>query len=145
MSEVLIRTLDELDIGAIVTIDEKISGKYRPDEWEGRVGYYVRRDPEAQVVAEIDGEVVGFMLAEVRSGEFGLEEATGWIEVLGVDPECRGRAVGRKMAESLLDTFRTRGVGRVHTLVDDDMNEIASFFSSLGFKPGTLRPFVLSL
>ncbi len=145
MSEVHIRPLDELDIGAIVAINEKISGKYRPDEWEGRVGYYVRRDPEAQVVAELDGEVVGFMLAEVRSGEFGLEEAAGWIEVLGVDPECRGRAVGRKMAESLLATFRDRGVSKVHTLIDDDMEEIALFFSSLGFEPGSLRPFVLSL
>ncbi|HSN86202.1 MAG TPA: hypothetical protein VL025_05555, partial [Thermoanaerobaculia bacterium] len=73
-----IRTVDELDISAIVSIDEKISGKYRPEVWERRIGYYLRRDPEASVAAEVDGKVVGFMLGEVRSGEFGLEEPTGW-------------------------------------------------------------------
>ncbi len=45
-------------------------------------------------------EVVGFMLGEVRSGEFGLEEPTGWIEVLGVDPAYRGKAIGQQMAEA---------------------------------------------
>ena len=90
-TRVRIRPLDEMDIGAIVGIDEKITGRYRPEVWERRIGYYLRRDPEASVVAEADGRVVGFMLGEVRSGEFGLEEPTGWIEVLGVDPGIRGR------------------------------------------------------
>ena len=74
------------------------AASYRPEVWERRIGYYLRRDPEASVVAEADGKVVGFMLGEVRSGEFGLEEPTGWIEVLGVDPGAPRQAVGRRMA-----------------------------------------------
>ena len=81
-----IRPLDELDIGAIVRIDERITGKYRPEVWEQRVGYYLRRDPEASRVAEVDGKVVGFMLGDVRAGEFGLEQPSGWIERFGIDP-----------------------------------------------------------
>src|SRR4028118_2200543 len=104
-----IRPLDEMDISAIVGIDEKIGGAYRPEVWERRIGYYMRRDPETSVVAEVDGRVVGFMLGEVRSGEFGLEEPTGWIEVLGVDPEHRGRALGRPLAEGPSPYFRERG------------------------------------
>src|SRR5882762_805736 len=57
-----IRPLDELDISAIVRIDERIGGIYRPDIWEQRVGFYLRRDPGASQVAEADGKVVGFML-----------------------------------------------------------------------------------
>ena len=75
-----IRPLTELDIGSVVRIDEKLLGRYRPAVWEGRVGYYLRRDPEASRVAEVGGRVVGFMLGEVRGGEFGQEEPTGWIE-----------------------------------------------------------------
>ncbi|HVR99309.1 MAG TPA: GNAT family N-acetyltransferase [Thermoanaerobaculia bacterium] len=144
-SQIRVRPLDELDISAIVAIDEKISGRYRPEVWERRIGYYLRRDPDAPVVAEADGEVVGFMLGEVRSGEFGLEEPTGWIEVLGVDPGYRGRSVGRRMAEAMLEHFREQGARSVRTLVDEEMGELHGFFTSLGFEPATLRPFVRPL
>ncbi len=144
-SEIRVRPLDELDISAIVAIDEKISGRYRPEVWERRIGYYIRRDPDAPVVAEADGEVVGFMLGEVRSGEFGLEEPTGWIEVLGVDPGHRGRSIGRRMAEAMLEHFRGQGARSVRTLVDEEMGELHGFFTSLGFEPATLRPFVRPL
>ncbi len=140
-SQVSIRPLDELDISAIVSIDEKIAGSYRPEVWERRIGYYLRRDPETSVVAELDGRVVGFMLGEVRSGEFGLEEPTGWIEVLGVDPDIRGRAVGRRMAATLLEHFRERGARIVRTLVDEASEELSGFFGSLGFEPSSLRAF----
>ena len=144
-TEVRVRPAYEMDISAIVAIDEKIGGKYRPEVWERRVGYYLRRDPEASVVAEADGRVVGFMLGEVRSGEFGIEEPTGWVEHLGVDPGFRGKAVGRQMLDAMLEHFRRRGARSVQTLVDEEMGEILSFFSALGFQPSTLRPFVRPL
>ncbi len=143
--DVQVRQLDTVDIGAVTAIDEKITGRYRPDEWERRIGYYLRRDPDAALVAESDGEVVGFMLGEVRSGEFGLEEPTGWIEVLGVDPERQGGAIGRRLAEALLEHFRTLGATTVRTLVDETMDDVAGFFASLGFEPAPLRPFVKPL
>jgi ribosomal protein S18 acetylase RimI-like enzyme len=140
-----IRPLEDIDITPIVSIDEKIGGHYRPEVWERQIGYYLRRDPEGSVVAELGGEVVGFMLGEVRSGEFGLEEPTGWIEVLGVDPAHRGRAIGRQMAETLLAHFRELGAHSVRTLVDEGAEELCAFFASLGFEPSTLRPFVKPL
>ena len=131
-AEVRIRPLEDFDLGGIVALDEKISGEYRPDVWESRLTYYMRRDPEGSVVAESDGRVVGFMLGEVRSGEFGLEEPTGWIEVLGVDPEARGQAIGRQLADRLLDHFRGRGATSVRTLVDEStMDGIGKFFAAL--------------
>lgn len=144
--DLTIRPLDELDVTGIAAIDEKIGGAYRPEVWEGRCGYYIRRDPEGSFVAEAGGaggdqRIVGFMLGEVRSGEFGLEEPTGWIEVLGVDPDYRGRAVGRRLADAMLGRFRSRGATRVQTLVDEEREDIRSFFASLGFEPSTLRPF----
>ena len=111
-AEVRVRPLQDYDLGGIVALDEKISGEYRPKVWETRLSYYMRRDPDGSVVAESGGKVVGFMLGEVRSGEFGLEEPTGWIEVLGVDPESRGQAVGRQLADRMLDHFRQLGMLR---------------------------------
>lgn len=140
-AEVRIRPLQDTDLGDITGLDEKIGGHYRPDVWELRLGYYMRRDPDASLVADLEGRVVGFMLGEVRSGEFGLEQPTGWIEVMGVDPEARGRAVGRRLAEAMLDYFRSRGATTVRTLVDREMEGIAQFFTALGFEPAGLTPF----
>jgi ribosomal protein S18 acetylase RimI-like enzyme len=82
----------------------------------------------------------------VRSGEFGLEHPTGWIEVLGVDPDARGKAIGRRMAEAMLDHFRELGATEVRTLVDtEQMGDIAGFFRSLGFEPAPLVPLVRQL
>jgi ribosomal protein S18 acetylase RimI-like enzyme len=137
--------LEDTDLGGITALDEKIGGSYRPAVWERRIGYYMRRDPEAQVVAEAAGKIVGFMLGEVRSGEFGLEEATGWIEVLGVDPEFRGQSVGRRLADHMLSYFEQRDVKIVRTLVDETMGDIAAFFSRLGFEAAPIRSFVKQL
>ncbi len=142
-AEVRIRPLEDFDLGGIVALDEKISGEYRPEVWETRLGYYMRRDPEGSVVAELDGRVVGFMLGEVRSGEFGLEEPTGWIEVLGVDPDARGKAIGRRLADQLLSHFQELGATSVRTLVDEStMDGIAGFFAALDFEPSSVKSFV---
>ncbi|MFQ5914511.1 MAG: GNAT family N-acetyltransferase [Nitrospinota bacterium] len=137
---VKIRPLEELDIGSLAKIDEKVSRAYRPEEWERRAIYYIRRDPETSQVAEVDGAVVGFMLGEIRSGEFGLEEPTGWIEVMGIDPAYQGQAIGRKLAEAMFDHFRARGAKSVRTLVSSQSEEIIAFFKALGFTPSPIQP-----
>ena len=144
-TEVRIRPVQELDIEEIASIDEKIGGRYRPEVWEKRLFYYLRRDPEGSFVATADGKVVGFMLGEVRAGEFGMEEPTGWVEVLGVDPGFQGRAVGRQLAAAMLERFRAQGACAVHTLVDDAMPQIEKFFRAIGFEAAPVKALALRL
>jgi ribosomal protein S18 acetylase RimI-like enzyme len=144
--EIILRPVSELDIEAVCAIDERISGADRPAEWERRIGYYIRRDPELSLVAVEDGRVVGFMLGEVRAGEFGLEEPSGWIEVLGVDPACQGRSVGRKLLDGMLAGFRARGAKTVRTLVNENgQRELLRFFEGGGFRPTPIRTLELDL
>ncbi len=125
--------MTELDVDGIVRINEKITGKYQPKVWEERVAYYLRRDAESSQVAELDGKVVGFMMGEVRGGEFGLEEPTGWVEFFGVDPQARGRDIGRQLIEALLAHFRASGAQVARTIVARRDEEIASFLRAMGF------------
>jgi len=140
-----IRPLDELDIGSIVRIDESISGSYRAEFWEQRVGYYLRRDPGASQVAEVDGRVVGFMLGELRAGEFGLEEPSGWIERFGIDPDQRGRDLGKQMFEAMRRHFRSEGALTVRTLVDQRDAAVSGFLGALGFAPSPLQALEMKL
>ncbi|MBI1799317.1 MAG: GNAT family N-acetyltransferase [Candidatus Eisenbacteria bacterium] len=132
-----IRPLDELDIGSIVRIDERVGGTYRPDYWEGRVMFYLRRDPQASQVAVSDGKVVGFMLADVRAGEFGLEEPSGWIERFGIDPDYRGRDIGRALFQAIAAHFRAMGVAKIRTLAIQS-DAVSGFLTKLGFAPAPL-------
>jgi ribosomal protein S18 acetylase RimI-like enzyme len=141
VSDVRIRPLTELDIEAVTRIDERVSGRYRPDVWEQRVGYYLRRDPESSQVAESDGAVVGFMLGEVRGGEFGLEEPTGWVEFFGVDPAARGRDIGRGLLDALLAHFRHRDAHIARTIVAQSDREIAGFIAAMGFTEAPLTAY----
>ena len=144
-SGVRVRPLDELDIGAIVRIDERITGIYRPEVWERRVGYYIRRDPGASQVAEVDGTVVGFMLGDLRAGEFGLEEPSGWIERFGIHPDHRGRDLGRKMFEALKAHFQANGAVTIRTLADRKEAGVAGFLDALGFAPAPLEALEIRL
>jgi ribosomal protein S18 acetylase RimI-like enzyme len=141
----VVRPLTELDIEGITRIDELVSGRYRPEFWEARVGYYLRRDPEACRVAEAGGTVVGFMLADVRGGEFGLEETSAWIERFGVDPRARGQGIGRKLFDSLAEHFRAAGVTCLRTLSDREQAEADGFLRSVGFQPSPLAALEMRL
>jgi ribosomal protein S18 acetylase RimI-like enzyme len=142
---VRIRPLDELDITGIARIDERISGIYRPEVWETRVMYYTRRDPGASQVAEVGGKVVGFMLGDLRAGEFGLDEPSGWIERFGIDPDHRGQDLGRRMFEAVRAHFLASGAKSVRTLVDTNEAGLAGFLKAIGFTNAPLQALEIRL
>jgi len=133
-----IRSLNELDIARIVSIDERLTGVYRPEVWERRIMYYIRRNPDLSQVAEMGGKVVGFMLSDLRGGEFGLEETSGWIERFGVDPDFQGRSIGRKLFDAVVEQLKTQGATTLRTLVEKNDSELAAFLRAVGFKDAPL-------
>ena len=140
-----IRPLSDLDISRVVAIDERLTGIYRPEVWERRVGYYIRRDSEACPVAEVDGKLVGFMFADVRGGEFGLEETSGWIERFGVDPDYQGRSIGRRLFESVVRHMRERGATVLRTIVGQKDEDLGSFLRAVGFQNSPLTALEMPL
>jgi ribosomal protein S18 acetylase RimI-like enzyme len=136
--QVRIRPLSEIDISRVIAIDERLTGVYRPEVWERRVGYYIRRDADGCPVAEVDGKVVGFMFTDLRGGEFGLEEVSGWIERFGVDPDYQGRSIGRRLFEAAQAHLTSRGATVLRTLVEQKDQDLASFLRAVGFRNSPL-------
>lgn len=102
-------------------------------------------DPELSLGAELDGELVGFILGEVHLWEFGGGGSTGWINVLSVDPRRQHQGIGRRLGQDLLSRFRTRGVRRIRTLVDSYAGELIAYFRSLGFQIVNILPLELQM
>jgi len=135
-----IRMLGMDDLEDILRIEEKIERELdlktteRMEHLKKTAIYHLQQDdPLLNLGAEIDGKLVGFVFAEVRLWEFGRGEKTGWIKVLGVDPEYQGRGIGRKLGETLLGHFKRKNINKVRTLVDWYEGDLISYFKSLGF------------
>jgi ribosomal protein S18 acetylase RimI-like enzyme/biotin operon repressor len=135
-----IRMLEMADLDDILKIEEKIEREItlekseRMDLLKKTAIYHLQQDePLLNLGAAVDGKLVGFMFAEIRHWEFGRGEKTGWIKVLGVDPEYQGRGIGRKLGETMLDHFRRKNITKVRTLVDWYEGDLISYFRSLGF------------
>jgi predicted N-acetyltransferase YhbS len=133
---VAVRDLRGSDLAAIVKIDRASTGRPRAEYYESKVRAAVGEPRlRTSLVAEIDGCVVGFLLARVWYGEFGHAEPAAVIDSVGVDPRFRGKHVGAALLRQLEMNLRGLRVERVETQVDWDQLDLLGFLAKSGFRP----------
>jgi ribosomal protein S18 acetylase RimI-like enzyme len=153
LENIKIRVLSENDLDAVVRIDKKILGKERRDFWKRKMAY-ADIYPRPALAAEVNGEVVGFILGYVSGWEFGVPDSVGWIDTLGVDPDYQRRGIGRLLFDELIKVFkhsgieetpeekkakrRIQGVNVVYTLVNWSRWDLLQFYHAMGFKKGEM-------
>lgn len=131
-----VRTMQEADLGAIVEIDATATGRRRPRYFELMVERALKEASfQVSLVAEEGGEVVGFLLATLYYGEYGVVEPSASIDAIGVHPGRRGRHVGRALMRQLRLNLGALRIERVRTEVSWDDFELLAFFKSDGFRP----------
>ncbi|MCP4329684.1 MAG: GNAT family N-acetyltransferase [Alphaproteobacteria bacterium] len=134
-----VRSLVPGDLDALVRIDHKITGRDRRP-------YYIRKLAETldesgirlSLVAEIDDHPVGFVMANVDYGEFGVTQREAVIHTIGVDPDYAHRHVGTALLSQLLANLATLRVDTVMTEVDWNGREtsgLLAFLRHCGFVP----------
>jgi GNAT superfamily N-acetyltransferase len=97
------------------------------DEWRALFIDPPGSDPELQVVAWQDGEVVGCAICRVFTGD------TGWILQLGVARPARGRGLGRALLGTAADRLAAAGVLEVGLSVDATNAAALSLYQAAGF------------
>ena len=98
------------------------------DEWEV-IGLY-NTDPEYCLVAEIDGQLAGFVLGTVISKASWMY---GYIMWLGVSPKCQRRGVGDKLVDKLVERMIEDGVRFMMADTDPANTPAVKFFPRKGF------------
>lgn len=96
-----------------------------------RLQYLQKRPTALFVVAESDAKVVGEGIALIRRHKSGL--LTGRIYSLAVDDSCRGRKIGRRLLESMMDGLARRGVKRVFLEVEQENDGAIRLYENSGF------------
>jgi ribosomal protein S18 acetylase RimI-like enzyme len=131
-----IRPLTIGDLDAIVEIDRRVLGMVRRDFWRNKIELPNPRYPLSGLVAELEGEVIGFIVGEVSGWEFGIPETVGWISTIGVDPNYQHKGVARKLGQEFIKNLKAIGVSVVYTLVNWSDWDLLKFFRAMGFTRG---------
>ena len=133
---VLVRTMREADLEAVVTIDAMAAGRRRPRYFELMIQRAVKQTGvQISLVAELEGRVVGFLIGSLYYGEYGVMEPTASIDAVGVDPRSRGRHVGKAMMRQLRLNLGALHITTLRTEVAWDDFDLLAFFKSEGFVP----------
>jgi ribosomal protein S18 acetylase RimI-like enzyme len=127
-----IRELLASDTEDIANIYASIIRKPVDKDFKALIEKHARSENDICFVAELNGQVIGFMISYILTFGFGIEKSA-WIATLGVDPEFMGQGIGERLAREIFKLYKTMGISRVYTSVQWDSTDLLSFFKTLGF------------
>jgi ribosomal protein S18 acetylase RimI-like enzyme len=133
---VLVRSMREEDLAAIVAIDAVASGRRRPRYFEVMLHRAITQaGVQISLVAEVEKRVVGFVIGSLYYGEYGVVEPSASIDAISVNPDDRGKRVGRALMHQLRLNLAALGITTLRTEVSWDHFELLAFFQHQGFRP----------
>jgi ribosomal protein S18 acetylase RimI-like enzyme len=132
LKDIVIRRLQAHDADDIIRIREAITKEFSSEEHRNVIAHEAEKEDRVGFVAEHNNRVVGYMIAYIVYGGFGLEKSA-WIGVFGVEPKYMGSGIGKRLAKEVFDVIEDRGIKSMFTSVRWDSTDLLSFFKSLGF------------
>jgi GNAT superfamily N-acetyltransferase len=131
-----VRSLTEADYPFIVSIDRKVMRRDRSSYYKRKISEVTKESGvRVSLVAEIDSQFAGFVMARTEYGEFGRAQATAILDTIGVDPAYARHNVGRALLSQLLTNLSSLGVEKVQTQVAWNSFELVQFLTRCGFAP----------
>jgi ribosomal protein S18 acetylase RimI-like enzyme len=135
---VLVRTMRQDDLNAIVAIDAAASGRRRPRYFELMLQRSITQAGlQISLVAEADKRVVGFVIGSLYYGEYGVAEPSASIDAISVDAHIRGKNVGKALMRQLHLNLGALRITTLRTEVSWDDFGLLGFFRRQGFKPSS--------
>jgi ribosomal protein S18 acetylase RimI-like enzyme len=135
-----IRPARATDLAQIIALDAEVTGLPKHHYWRNLFARDVRRQraPPFFLVAaegESDASVLGFILGEVRTWEFGSIPC-GWVYAVSVHPSARQRGLGAALLDAIALKFRQSGVSKLRTMVAWDNRLLLLYFRAAGMTTG---------
>lgn len=132
--QVPVRSMAEADLPALIQLDRKITGRDRTPYYQRKAAEVLHQSGvRVSLVAEVDRQFAGFVMARVDLGEFGRTEPTAVMDTIGVHPAFAGKSVGRALLRQLLLNLGSLRVERVVTQAEWDHFDLLRFLARTGF------------
>lgn len=135
--KLIIRVMREDDLDPIVEIDAQVLGQRRPEYYRRKCTLALDDTQQlvTSLVAEYEGQVVGFIMGNVYLGEFGIPETTASLDTIGVHPDYQEQGIATQLMGEFITHARAAGVDTVYTLVNWNDWGLLRFFEAVGFAP----------
>lgn len=132
-----IRVMRESDLQAIIDIDAKVTGTSRVEYYERKVASMLDKKGSiaTSLIADDGDKVIGFIMGNIYTGEFGIPQTTASLDTIGVDPDHSSQGIGTLLLEEFIRHVGAAGVKDIQTLVDWDNIQLMKFFNRSGFIP----------
>jgi len=135
--------MEHEDIDSILAIDRKITGVRRAVTYTELITGDLGGVLALSIVAEVDGEVHGFILA--RRAYIGEPTEVGLIQMLGVDPDYQHQGIATKMVNTFLDTCHSKNLNAVRIMINERDSQLEGLFEHLGFRRGEFIDYTKTL
>lgn len=104
---------------------------------EEGLAYYLRSPRVVSLVAEADGEIIGWAVTLLRRHPRGTSAR---LYSLAVDASWRNRGVGERLARHMLEQLESIGIYRCRLEVREDNGPAIRLYESLGFRSVRFLP-----
>ena len=105
------------------------------EQTEARYRSALEGSDAIHLLAELAGRLVGMAFAEVLVPSSMSDERAAELSNVTVDPDVRGRGIGRALVTEVAAWARERGVRLVVLKTYSQNEEALRFWSALGFRP----------
>ena len=136
LDAVICRSLQPEDMPMLIRIDKKVTGQDHSAYYERKVNEVLNESGiRVSLVGELDGQVVGFIMARVDYGEYDRTEPIAVLDTIGIHPDFSNKNVGSALLAQLLGNLATLRLDKIRTQVDADHFDVLSFLMKNGFYP----------
>jgi GNAT superfamily N-acetyltransferase len=130
VDEIAIRSMASADVAAASSLADQLGYRKTPQAIER----WLANKPDSQLalVAETDGEVVGWLEAH----DLELMQYPRFLEIGGlvVAEHMRGRGIGKRLIEAVVDWGRQRGHTEIRVRSNVIRDQAHGFYEGLGFE-----------
>ena len=99
------------------------------------IGLWLRDEDKECFLAEVDGEIVGFLEASLRNVVDGcLTSPVGYMEGICVFPEYRGRGISKALIAAAEDWMVGKGCSEMGSDADLDNEAAIEFHKAIGYE-----------
>lgn len=146
--DIKIRRMVKGDLPRVNEVDRRLFGEGRVTTWPfSYEAYWELHRPKISFVAELKGEVVGFLVGIIekeersqsifsrayRVGPPSRNRQVGWIDMIGIRPDCWHKGIGRSLVEAF-DNECKRNNATTRIIVREDDEGLKNFLVTLEFK-----------